>query len=99
MYSVTLGWISCTRSLSSVTMCVSMSCGGGLHRQRADDVVRLVALGAEDRDVERLHHLQAAPDLAAQVPARLHGRKRALDLEPRIRVDTRRFGGADRRPL
>ena len=48
-------------------MITSMPCVGGLRRQRANDVVRLVAGRLETRDAERLEQLAHARELRAQV--------------------------------
>src|SRR5690606_25489075 len=64
-----------------------------LLRQRPDDVVGLVPLGTEHRDVEGLHHLEAPPHLTRQLPGRLNGSQGTLDLELDVFGHSRAFCG------
>ena len=82
------------KSLSPVTMATSNPVRARLYRQRADDVVGLVALVGEDRNAERFTRLAHERDLLGEV-----GRhRRAVGLVVgRELVAERRAGQIERR--
>ena len=66
-----------------------MPVGGGLSGQRADDVVRLVAIQAQDRDPHRLQNLLDPLHLDRQILR--HGRPIGLVLGEDLRPERRRL--------